>query len=190
MFALYRHSTSGIFSSQTRWTMSFFMVRQGFYPFLSQHPVYKHSTVCTGDQICSIEDLRGRAFQTIQILLTVAGCQKFPRCCAQAWAWRARLPPKPVTRFYQYLLTSGEAIDWYRSTIDWYRLVSNLEVELHRTCPTEKSKAARGKRTLEQRSVCPSSDDDEDVYYPKGRRPREDEGGEESYEKQHPQPEV
>ena len=63
MFALYRHSTSGIFSSQTRWTMSFFMVRQGFYPFLSQHPVYKHSTVCTGDQICSIEDLRGRALQ-------------------------------------------------------------------------------------------------------------------------------
>ena len=27
-------------------------------------------------------------------------------------------------------------------------------------------------------------DDDDDVYYPKGRKPREDEKGEESYEKQ------
>ena len=31
-------------------------------------------------------------------------------------------------------------------------------------------------------------DDDDDVYYPKGRRPREDEEGEESYEKQRQRP--
>ena len=30
--------------------------------------------------------------------------------------------------------------------------------------------------------------DDDDVYYPKGRRPREDEEGEESYEKQRQRP--
>ena len=33
-----------------------------------------------------------------------------------------------------------------------------------------------------------SYDDDDDVYYPKGRRPREDEEGEESYEKQRQRP--
>ena len=32
------------------------------------------------------------------------------------------------------------------------------------------------------------NDDDDDVYYPKGRRPREDEEGEESYEKQRQRP--
>ena len=31
-------------------------------------------------------------------------------------------------------------------------------------------------------------DDDDDVYYPKGRKPREDEEGEESYEKQRQRP--
>ena len=31
-------------------------------------------------------------------------------------------------------------------------------------------------------------DDDDDVYYPKGRRPREDEEGEESYEKRRQRP--
>ena len=34
----------------------------------------------------------------------------------------------------------------------------------------------------------PPADDDDDVYYPKGRRPREDEEGEESYEKQRQRP--
>ena len=33
-------------------------------------------------------------------------------------------------------------------------------------------------------------DDDDDVYYSKGRRPREDEEGEESYEKQRQRPDV
>ena len=36
--------------------------------------------------------------------------------------------------------------------------------------------------------LCLLSYDDEDVYYPKGRRPREDEEGEESYEKQRQRP--
>ena len=34
----------------------------------------------------------------------------------------------------------------------------------------------------------PGPDDDDDVYYPKGRKPREDEEGEESYEKQRQRP--
>ena len=34
----------------------------------------------------------------------------------------------------------------------------------------------------------PRFGDDDDVYYPKGRRPREDEEGEESYEKQRQRP--
>ena len=33
-----------------------------------------------------------------------------------------------------------------------------------------------------------ADDDDDDVYYPKGRKPREDEKGEESYEKQRQRP--
>ena len=33
-----------------------------------------------------------------------------------------------------------------------------------------------------------ANDDDDDVYYPKERRPREDEEGEESYEKQRQRP--
>ena len=33
-----------------------------------------------------------------------------------------------------------------------------------------------------------ADDDDDDVYYPKGQRPREDEEGEESYEKQRQRP--
>ena len=35
---------------------------------------------------------------------------------------------------------------------------------------------------------CGGRDDDDDVYYPRGRRPREDEEGEESYEKQRQRP--
>ena len=37
---------------------------------------------------------------------------------------------------------------------------------------------------VQERPLQSPRDDDEDVYYPKGRRPREDEEGEESYEKQ------
>ena len=57
----------------------------------------------------------------------------------------------------------------------------------------------RGDRRLEVRThsniggpVKPATvakdDDDDDVYYSKGRRPREDEEGEESYEKQRQRP--
>ena len=37
---------------------------------------------------------------------------------------------------------------------------------------------------------CDDHDDDDDVYYSKGRRPREDEEGEESYEKQRQWPDL
>ena len=41
---------------------------------------------------------------------------------------------------------------------------------------------------LSRQGVHFDDDDDDDVYYPKGRKPREDEKGEESYEKQRQRP--
>ena len=49
-------------------------------------------------------------------------------------------------------------------------------------------KATKSKgRGLEEMMMM-KRDDDDDVYYPKGRKPREDEKGEESYEKQRQRP--